>query len=197
MIISKNRVTNNKTDGIEVRQNAQPIITENYLYNNTSAEFSAQISYSVTAGAYYAVINNNIIDCNSQTNYGIYAPNATDCLGTNIIVNAKTAPMNVSASSQLGAVKDNQYEYYKRKYVRFTDSRWLNVVNAGSSTNIDIAGNQTFRFVSTDGGYQRVKMINNMSESKPSSPVSGDYYCDASGLHIYRNNTWKTIAYTS
>lgn len=162
-----------------------------------SAKFSGQISYSVDAGAYYAIINNNIIDCNSQTNYGIYAPNATDCLGTNIIVNAKTAPMNVSASSQLGAVKDNQYEYYKRKYVRFTDSRWLNVINAGSASNIDIAGNQTFRFVSTDGGLQRVKMISNMPESAPSSPTSGDFYCDASGLHIYRNGTWKLIKYSS
>lgn len=195
--IVNNHVINNGYDGIEARQCNHIFILNNYLFGNTSKKFGGQISYSVTAGDMFSVIDGNIIDCNNITQYGIYAPSANKCIGNNIITNYTESALNVSQSGQIGAVEEDQYFLFKRWYIRYTDSRMMNIINAGSGSQIQIAGNMPFQFASTEGGLQRVAGQFNLPSNAPSSPSNGDLYADADGIHVRFGNAWHTIAYTS
>lgn len=192
--ILNNIVQNNLQDGIEIRQNLRCFVVGNYLYNNTSTQFGGQISYSVTAGSYYSIIDNNIIDCNNVSDYGVYAPKASNCYGTNIIINAKSKDIYTSDVSSLSSASGDRYAFIKRLYFRFTDSRAANIVNAGNSNYIQIAGNQDFQLARTSGGFARLFCKSHMETKAIDDPMNGDFYCDASGVHIYYNG-WKTIAY--
>lgn len=190
--IINNIVRNNAEDGIEIRQNLKCFVLGNFLYNNNSTQFGGQISYSVTADSYYSVIDDNIIDCNNASKYGIYAPNAANCYGTNIIINATLKDILTSDVSSLSSASGDRYAFIKRLYFRFTDSRAANIISAGEANYIQIAGNKDFQLANTSGGMARLYCNNHMQTSAPAKPINGDFYCDSTGIHIYYN-TWKTI----
>lgn len=190
-----NNVISNQQDGIEIRQVKNVVVTNNYVYDNLSPTFNAQISYSVTAGNINSIIDGNVVDCNGKTQYGIYAPDANRCYGHNICSNFETAALNVSQSAEISAVAEPHYEFLSRKYVRFTDTRWLQIINAGSNQFTDIAFNKQPRIIDTGGNLLRVECLYAIPETAPATPQSGDFYEDSTGLHIYRANQWKTISY--
>ena len=193
--IINNSITNNEYDGIEIRQNHKCIIIGNYLFNNGSPLFNSQISYSASSGNFYSVIDNNIIDCNGRTGYGIYAPNINNCMGNNIVIGETISKILASKTGNLSAAGGDVYELFSRKYIRYTDNRMMNIINAGNNTRIIIAGNQDFEVVNTSGGHARILQDAHMLSTPPNTPQNGDFYLTSNGINVYYANSWKTLSW--